>query len=151
MLIEVLSTYAHQGANFLNACCIYPTAAFITPADIKKGYEALQVGGLDVVMPVAAFSNPIWRSLIRDENGKVTLNFPEHAMSRSQDLPTTFYDAGQWYWFKTEAFMRCGTLLGDKTGSVLLPEMKVQDIDTEDDWQLAEIKHRQLFDDNSFS
>ena len=151
VLMEVLSMYEIQGAKFLNACCIYPTAAFTTPMDLKEGYRALHEGDLDVVMPVAAFSNQIWRSLNRDEDGQVTLKFPEHAMSRSQDLPMAFHDAGQWYWFKTEAFMRHGTLLGDKTGSVLLPEMKVQDIDTEDDWQLAEIKHRQLFDNSSFS
>ena len=147
VLKEVLAMYATREMNFLNACCIYATAAFTTPADLIEGYKALESQEFDVVIPIAAFSYPIWRSLQRNDNGGVALNFPEHRSSRSQDLPSAFHDAGQWYWFRTQAFYKQGTLLGENTGSVLLSELKVQDIDTEDDWQLAEIKHQRLFDD----
>ena len=134
--------------KFSNACCIYATAAFTTPKDLKEGYKLLEKEEFDVVMPVAAFSYPIWRSLDRSENGRIALNFPENLSSRSQDLPLAFHDAGQWYWFRTPAFLKHETLLGENTGSVLLSELKVQDIDTEDDWQVAEIKHQRMFSDN---
>ena len=149
VLKEVLEMYATRGTSYLNACCIYATAAFTTPTDLKEGYEALETQEFDVVMPVAAFSYPIWRSLDRTPSGRIQLNFPEHLSSRSQDLPSAFHDVGQWYWFRIPALLKQGTLLGDNTGSVLLSEQKVQDIDTEDDWRMAEIKHRRLFDDNA--
>ena len=147
VLKEVLAMYATRDASFLNACCIYATAAFTTSTDLIEGFRALESQKFDVVIPIAAFSYPIWRSLQRNNEGGITFNFPEHRSSRSQDLPPVFHDAGQWYWFRTPAFLKQGTLLGENTGSVLLSELKVQDIDTEDDWQLAEIKHQRLFDD----
>lgn len=148
VLKEVLQMYAAREMDFTNACCIYPTAAFTISADLIEGYKTLQTGEFDTVMPIAAFSYPIWRSLQREVNGRIGLNFPEHLKSRSQDLPPAFHDAGQWYWFRTSAFLKRGTLLGENTGSIQLSELKVQDIDTEDDWNLAEIKHQRLFDNN---
>lgn len=96
-------------------------------------------------MPVAAFSYPIWRSLRREGDGRVALNHPEHLDSRSQDLPSAYHDAGQWYWFRTAAFRRDRVLMGSRTGSVVLPAGRVQDIDTEEDWALAELKHQREF------
>ncbi len=145
VLGEVLAMYAERGDEFENSCCIYPTAPFIRASDLKEGYEKLKSGSYDVVMPIAAFSYPIWRSLKSDMNGRITLNFPENLNSRSQDLPPAFHDAGQWYWFRTQTFLGCGTLLGENTGAVQLSELQVQDIDTEEDWELAEIKHQRLF------
>jgi len=145
VLQEVLGRFANEGKRFEHCCCLYPTAPFIQPADLIAGYELLQSGRFDVVMPVAEFSYPIWRSLARNHLGQVTLNFPENLNKRSQDLPLAYHDAGQWYWFNTEAFLQAGTLLGNSTGSIPLPGMQVQDIDTEDDWHLAEVKHSALY------
>ena len=102
--------YAARGTELSNnACCIYPTAAFTTATDLAEGYQTLQSQEFDVVMPVTSFSYPIWRSLDREKNvDEVALNFPEHVSSRSQDLPLAFHDAGQWYWFRIQAFLKHG-------------------------------------------
>lgn len=141
VLIEVLARYADAGKRFELACCIYPTAPFIKAADLVDGRKRLLDSTFDVVMPVTAFSYPIWRSLRLDETGRVALNFPENLHARSQDLPPAYHDAGQWYWFRTDALLRDGVLMGPNTGSVVLPATRVQDIDTEEDWALAELKH----------
>jgi N-acylneuraminate cytidylyltransferase len=73
------------------------------------------------------------------------LNFPENLNARSQDLPAAYHDAGQWYWFRVDAFLRDGVLMGANTGSVVLPPERVQDIDTEADWGIAEWKHERVF------
>lgn len=142
---EVLADFSKTHHQFDYCCCIYPTAPFIQPADLIEGYQLIQRSQFDVVMPVAEFSYPIWRSLARDEQGCITLNYPENLNVRSQDLPSAYHDAGQWYWFRTDAFQRTGTLLGSNTGSLLLSSLQVQDIDTEEDWALAEVKHAKLF------
>lgn len=145
VLLEVLERYQEAGKVFDLACCLYPTAPFVEPADLASGRRRLEESAFDVVMPVAAFSYPIWRSLARDAAGRVALNFPENLNARSQDLPAAYHDAGQWYWFRVDAFLRDGVLMGANTGSVVLPAERVQDIDTEDDWGIAEWKHERVF------
>lgn len=145
VLQEVLARFEERGETFDLACCIYPTAPFVTGADLAEGRDLLARSGFDVVMPVAAFSYPIWRSLAREPDGRIVLNFPDNLNARSQDLPDAFHDAGQWYWFSVPTFRNVGALMGEKTGSILLPAEKVQDIDTEEDWRVAELKHERLF------
>jgi N-acylneuraminate cytidylyltransferase len=145
VLLETLEGYRKRGLSFDIACNLYPTAPFVTADDLKSGFNTLSAGPFDVVLPVVAFSYPILRSLNRADNGKIDMNWPEHMNSRSQDLPKAFHDAGQWAFFKTEPFLQTKTLLGPNTGSVVLPESRVQDIDTLDDWAFAELKHQILF------
>lgn len=145
VLLEVLNRYAAAGQPFDLACCLYPTAPFVRAEDLSAGKARLLAEAFDVIMPVAAFSYPIWRSLNRAADGRVRLNFPENLNARSQDLPPAYHDAGQWYWFRTAAFLRESVLMGANTGSVVLPAASVQDIDTEDDWALAELKHERIF------
>jgi N-acylneuraminate cytidylyltransferase len=143
-LWEVLQRYADQGEHFDLACCLYPTAPFVRPEDLIQGRDQLLAGPHSVVMPVTPFSYPIWRSLRREENGRVELNFPQNRDVRSQDLPVAYHDAGQWYWFRTSVFLETKVLLGPDTGSIVLPATRVQDIDTPEDWILAELKHQHL-------
>lgn len=139
VLREVLREYSDRGRLPGSACCLYPTSPFVTAGDLRRGLELLE-GGFDVVLPVCRFDYPIWRSLERSDDGRVRLNFPEHALARSQDLPPAFHDAGQWIWLRTAPFLAGAPLLGSNTGSLLLPSDRVQDIDTEEDWRLAELK-----------
>ncbi|WP_419908435.1 pseudaminic acid cytidylyltransferase [Hoeflea sp.] len=145
VLLEVLDRYAAAGREFAFGCCIYPTAPFMRSSDLGEGKKRLEADRFDVIMPIAAFSYPIWRSLDREADGRLKMNFPENLNTRSQDLPQAYHDAGQWYWFKTAAFLRDRVLLGANTGSVILPSTQVQDIDTEEDWTIAEWKHERIF------
>lgn len=145
VLREVLDVYEIAGRSFDVGCCLYATAPLTNAADLQEGHRQLLAGSYAAVMPVALFSYPIWRSLGRSADGRVSLNFPEHLNARSQDLPAAYHDAGQWYWFDVPTFRREGALIGPNTGSIVLSEMRVQDIDNEDDWSLAELKHEKLF------
>lgn len=144
VLKEVLDHYSRQGSNFEFACCIYPTAPFVDDGALRLGYQKLVDGGLDSVFPVTAFTYPIWRGLRRNTDGTVSMIWPEHRNARSQDLPRAYHDAGQWYWFKTDSLLRQGSLFMSKSGSVELPGSAVQDIDTPEDWKLAELKFKSL-------
>ncbi len=140
VLIEVLAKYAESGQKVNNACCIYPTAPLIKEARVKQALELMKENEFDSVFPVVEFSYPIWRSLKRNGAGETLMNWPEHLTTRSQDLPKAFHDAGQFYWFRVESFFENKTLFGKKSGSIVLGEMEVQDIDSLLDWQLAELK-----------
>ncbi len=142
VLEEVLAAYASSGERFKLACCIYPTAPFVTAETLRNGLQQLEAQQVDFLVPIVRFSFPVWRSLKRSAEGHVEPWFPQHRDTRSQDLPPAYHDAGQWYWFRTEALFREHTLYGVRTGSIELPETQVQDIDNEADWALAEMKHR---------
>jgi len=145
VLLEVIDSYSREGCQFDIACNLYPTAPFVTADDLKSGFQALVDDSFDVVLPIVAFSYPILRSLQRADDGKIDLNWPEFRNHRSQDLPKAYHDAGQWIFFEIAPFLTTRTLLGPNTGSVVLPENRVQDIDTLEDWTLAELKHQILF------
>ncbi|WP_299759621.1 pseudaminic acid cytidylyltransferase [uncultured Pontibacter sp.] len=143
VLAEVLERYESAGREFDHACCIYPTAPFVTADILGVAYAKLTKGGFDSVFPVLRYSYPIWRSL-KVEDGKAVMNWPEHLNSRSQDLTAAFHDAGQFYWFQAGKFLESGKIFTANSGVVELSELEAQDIDTETDWQLAELKYRLL-------
>jgi pseudaminic acid cytidylyltransferase len=141
VLIEVLEQKKEAGANYLNACCIYPTAPFINTRSLQKAYDLLMSNDYDTVFPVCNFSYPILRSLAMGQDGKVLMNWPENLNKRSQDLPLAYHDAGQFYWVHIPAFLNKRKLFTDNSGAVILNELEVQDIDNETDWAIAELKY----------
>jgi N-acylneuraminate cytidylyltransferase len=143
VLVEVISRYRAAGREFDFACCLLPTAPLIAPADLATAYNKLLDGGFDCVFPVCKFSYPILRSLSLT-NGRVKMNWPENYRKRSQDLPAAYHDSGQFYWFRIDRFCASGSLFSENTGGIEIPESKVQDIDSEEDWRLCEMKYRLL-------
>ncbi|MTI88141.1 MAG: pseudaminic acid cytidylyltransferase [Balneolaceae bacterium] len=145
VLVEVLQTYQQQGKNFENGCCIYPTAPLVKPVFLENAYEKLIHKNFNTVFPVVEFSYPIQRSLKLNEVGKVEMNWPEYLDSRSQDLPKSYHDAGQFYWFKVEGLLKEEKFFGNNSGAIILPNTRVQDIDTKEDWRLAEMKAKLIW------
>ncbi len=143
VLLEVLAKHKEVGKEFENVCCIYPTAPFVTEDKLKEAYEKLSVEHFDAVFPVIPFGYPIQRSL-KIQNNKLEFFFPEFENSRSQDLEKAYHDAGQFYFFKSKNFLNNKSILSDNVGSIILSEMEAQDIDTEIDWKLAELKYELL-------
>lgn len=143
VLTEVLENYAQLGQNFQYACCLYPTAPFVTAEKLQKAFQLLTESNADSVVPVAAFSYPIWRSL-KIENGKLQMNFPENLNKRSQDLPPAYHDVGQFYFFQVAKFLSTKRLFSDFSVPLHISELEMQDIDNETDWKLAELKYQLL-------
>ena len=48
------------------------------------------------------------------------------------------HDAGQFYWGTARSFVRYDSPFSARSLAYLLPRTEVQDIDTPDDWQVAE-------------
>ena len=141
---EVLLEYQRRGEVFDYACCIYPTAPFITAETLNTGYEKLEKDSdINSVFPIVRFSYPIQRAL-KQENGFLALFQPEHLLTRSQDLEPAFHDAGQFYWLRVQSFMKSKSLMGRGTSGIELSESMVQDIDNEEDWLVAEMKYKLL-------
>lgn len=140
VVMEVLEEYKKCGEEFDYACCIYPTAPFVTAQKLQKARNILEENNADTVMPVVKFSFPPQRSVIM-ENGYLKFKWPEHELTRSQDLEPFFHDAGQFYFIKAGSFWTQKRLLMEKTIPIEMEEMEVQDIDNLEDWKIAEVKY----------
>lgn len=145
VISEVLNSYKLQGKNFQYCCCIYPTAPFVTAQKLKNAYYELINSDAESLVPVVRFGFPIQRSF-KIENGLVKMNWPEHMNSRSQDLVPAYHDCGQFYFLRTDSFLKNGKLFTDFTIPYEMPESEVQDIDNEEDWKIAEIKYTFLLE-----
>jgi len=144
VLKEVLQNYKQfQQRNFDYACCIYPTAPFVSTELLQKSFDLLKEKNFDTAFPVMAYAYPIQRALKINQD-KMQLFQPEHLNTRSQDLEKAYHDAGQFYWFQVDKFQKFGKLWTDNTGVIVIKESQAQDIDTLEDWQLAEIKYKIL-------
>lgn len=138
---EVLETFAKEGECFDVACCIYPTAPFLTAEKLKNAVQLLEENDADSVIPVVRFGFPPQRCVVMD-NGMLKFKWPEHMFTRSQDLEPFYHDAGQFYCLRTESFLQQNSLFMTKTVPLVLDELEVQDIDTEEDWKIAELKYQ---------
>ncbi|KYG77044.1 N-acylneuraminate cytidylyltransferase [Roseivirga ehrenbergii] len=136
---EVLEDYKRlENVNFQYVCCIYPAAPLIQDVHLKLGLEQLKSEAYTCVFPSVVFSSSIWRSYGVDDNGGLSMFWPEHRDTRTQDLKEAYHDAGQWYWFDTEKIVNWDW--PNNTGTIILSEMEVQDIDNPSDWRMAEMK-----------
>lgn len=138
---EVLEAYRSRGQEFESFCCIYPTAPFVTAEKLSSAMSQLESTGADSVVPVVRFGYPIQRAL-KIEGGLVSMIEPANVNKRSQDLMPAFHDCGQFYGGNVKSFLASGKLFAERTVPIVMPESEVQDIDTEEDWKIAELKFR---------
>jgi pseudaminic acid cytidylyltransferase len=90
---------------------------------------------------VAQHAPPTWRAL-QIADGSLSWVHPEFEKTRSQDLPPTYFDVGQFYWIDVGTFLRERRLICPDALPFILPRAQVQDIDTLEDWSEAEAKYR---------
>ncbi len=133
-----------QGWPLTVVCCIYATAPFIQVDDLKRGLQAFRSGDWSYAFAATDFAAPIFRAFREHPAGGVEMFFPEHYLTRSQDLPTALHDAGLFYWGKPAAWLEGRRVFDRNSVPVVIPRWSVQDIDTEEDWIRAESMFRAL-------
>jgi pseudaminic acid cytidylyltransferase len=148
VIVEVMNFYKDKGIEHEFICCIYPCAVFVSKEKIQEAYNLLNTKNFDTVLPIIEYGFPIQRAL-KIENEKTVFSSPEFIKTRSQDLEKHYHDAGQFYWLRTNIILQEHTIFTSNTGSIVISELEAQDIDTETDWKLAELKFKMIHDDIS--
>lgn len=142
VLLEVIETYRAIGKNLEIVCCLYPTAPFVTSQTLKSAYKLIYSNSeISSVIPIVRYSYPPQRALILD-NGFIKMKYLSNRSVRTQDLEQLYHDAGQFYMFRAESFLETKDLWTGRIVPIIRPETHVQDIDTLDDWEIAEMKYR---------
>ena len=138
VLNEVIEEYKKQGKTFNEFCCIYPCVPFLTGEILKNAYESFKNSNADKLMPVVKYSFPIQRALRVNKDGFLEYREPENVSKRSQDLEPMYHDVGMFYFYKTNK------MNSNKIVMFEMNESMIQDIDTMDDWKMAEMKYKVL-------
>ena len=137
VMAHAIKACADLGWHAKYACCIYPGVPFILEQDLQEAAALMQASNADYVFPVAAFPSAIQRALKRSSDGHVSPFHPEFTQTRTQDLEPAYHDAGQFYFGKAEAWLRGAS--PHQTGvGMIIPQWRVVDIDTPEDWERAE-------------
>jgi N-acylneuraminate cytidylyltransferase len=142
VVVHALHWFAEHGMAYDAACCIYATAPLLDPERLKEGWDRLQ--GKRFAFSVTSFAFPIQRALKKTADGCVDMFWPENLMKRSQDLEPAYHDAAQFYWGWTDAWTNGETAFSPISAPVILPRTQVVDIDTPEDWEVAEVTYRVL-------
>jgi pseudaminic acid cytidylyltransferase len=139
---HALGWFNEHTSNVTHACCLYATAPLMQAGFITEGYQALIRSDAAFAFSVTSYAFPIQRAVRITPDGRVDAILPEHRMTRSQDLEHAYHDAGQFYWGTVRAFLEDMPLFAPHSIGVILPRHLVQDIDTVEDWDQAELMYR---------
>jgi N-acylneuraminate cytidylyltransferase len=141
VLLEVVQEYKKKNIEFDVLCCIYPCVPFLKGATLLKAYKKFTENSVDALVPVVRFSYPIQRALRINNDGLLEYIHPEHIRTRSQDLEPMYHDVGMFYFYKIDSLSN----QNKKITYFEMQESAIQDIDTEEDWKMAEMKYRIIY------
>jgi pseudaminic acid cytidylyltransferase len=146
VIAHAIRALAERGWQLEDVCCIYPAVPLLRPTDLQQALAVLRTpGSRPYVFPVLPFPSPVQRALRRLPGGGSEPLYPEHVGTRTQDLEPAYYDAGQFYWGRAQAWLD-GLPLHAHGNTIVLPHGQAIDIDTPADWDRAEALFRALTD-----
>ena len=124
--------------------CVYATAFTLDPEDLARGLAALGDSPAgSFVVSVTTFDYPIQRALQMDRYGQLTMIDVDHVGTRSQDLRERWHDAGQFIWGAAHTWSSARSVWDCALGQPVA-HWRAIDIDTEEDWQHAELVLRAI-------
>lgn len=129
------------GWSIDKVCCIYPCVPLAQVSDLQEALRLLESHEVDYLFPIVEFPAAIQRALRLDNNGRVSAFFSSYELVRTQDLEPAYHDAGQFYWGKRNSWVD-NLLIHSSGAGFVLPRTRVVDIDTDADWELAELIHQ---------
>lgn len=138
---EVLNEYKQRGQEFDVYCCLYPTAVFINDKLLRTAYEKLIQTKADFLVPVYLADKTIQRAYRKCDDNFIERKWPEYSIIRTQDLEELYMDSGQFYFGFTKPLLNKKLLTRTY---VELDPSRVHDIDTEEDWLIAEKKYKSV-------
>ena len=140
--LEVLAEYKKLGLSFDYMCNIYPCTPMVTAEKLQQCFDVLRATGADCAQPMIRFPSPPQQAFHRVGEFMRFVN-PDLAYERTQDLEPLYYDPGQYYFYNLSTFHEKN--MKTRTVAMLeISEKDAQDVDTLEDWAMAEIKYKLL-------
>ncbi|GAB5400430.1 MAG: acylneuraminate cytidylyltransferase family protein [Aureisphaera sp.] len=128
-------------------CLLQVTTPFRTSEDIDNAIEkflALNSDSLISVQEVPHQYNPHW--VFEEEAGTLRIATGEDKIiKRRQELPKAYIRDGAIYITKTKVLLKDHSFFGERMGYIELDPLKHVNIDTLEDWKMAEELHKKLY------
>ncbi len=142
---HVLDVLGGQNIHPEFFCCIYATAIFIIPEDIKNSFQLFnQEQSPDVVMGVSEFNlHPV--QALEDKEGFLHPKWPEYLGVQSQFHPRLVASNGTLYWARTSCFEQNPSFYCKKLSGYTIPKQRAIDLDTQEDLELARLVAEKVF------
>ena len=121
--------------KFNNVCCIFPTAPLLKKNHLKKGLRKLNKN-TDYVFSALKDEKSTLRNFFFYKK-KLLFSNKKFINFRSQDLPLTYKDAGQFYWASKKTWLKKKNIFSLNLKIIILSNKYFVDIDKISDWRKA--------------
>lgn len=141
--LDALNRLDPMRDRFACVAQLMPNCPLRTCADVRASYQQFADGASESQLSVTRYGwqNPWW-AMQRNQAFQLEPLFEDRITERSQDLPELFCHTGAIWWAKAEVLRRHKTYhVPNRTGWEI-PWRRAVDIDTEDDWRMAELLMR---------
>ena len=139
VILHAIEWFKNRNIEFNLICCLYPTSIFLEKKDLASAMELInQSHENKYIFSATNYTHPIERSFSINKKGIALMNYPSKFNERSQDLKSTYHDAAQFYMAKSNTWIEKENIF-DQGVPFILPKWKSIDIDTYEDWEMAEI------------
>ena len=139
VILEQLETMQRKGLTYDAVCMVYACAPLITPKLLIDGYNRIELG-YDVVFPIV--EGPHIENTMFIRNQRLLNRFPEYENENSQLWTDAYYHAGMFFWARVDSLEGARSFNLPNRWGVIVPAHRAQDIDTPEDWALAEMKYK---------
>ena len=139
MLLNMKLNCQKKKIKFNNICCIFAAAPFIKSKFLIDGFKLIKKKKFKGFVFAG---NKIEKKILRSfhlENNKLNLVNSKYINIRTQDLPNSYIDAGQFYWGSKSLWKNKKSIFTKDSSVVVLPRSKSVDIDTMKDWKEAQL------------
>ena len=126
-----------RGKSPETVTAIYPCTPLLLPEDLIAALNLVKNSDASYVFPISEFPSPPERAIVLDSSDVTKSVFPENAWKKTQDFTKQYFDAGQFYCGKTQAWLD-EKELHNNSRAIIIPSWRAVDIDTEADWIMAE-------------
>ena len=136
---EVTKWILKNETNVKYICCIFPTSPLMKAKDVRLGYKKIVKNKFSYVFSATSYPSSIYRSFLLDKNNKnLKVYFKNKFKKKINENLEFFYDAGQFYWGKKEAWIKKKNIFSSKSAILEIPRWRTQDINNKKDWITAQ-------------
>lgn len=141
--LHAINYQMNQGNRVDNVIVLQPTSPLRSTEDIDSAIEMFYTKKADSVISYCKEHHPIYWHKRIDESGKFIDIFKENTLVNRQELGTSYFPNGSIYVFKRE-LLESRRYYSENSFAYIMPRNRSVDIDTLDDFELAEFYLKKL-------
>lgn len=143
--VDAIERLDPTGTVFANVAQLMPNCPLRDAHDVRASFAQFTATGAASQLSIARFGwQPPWWAMERTEEFALVPLFPREVTRRSQDLAPLFCPNGAVWWARARVLREARTYHVDGRTGWEIDAVHGLDIDTEDDWRLAEMLIQRL-------